>query len=118
MKKLFVTILVCCAFACTSPDKMPEDVMNIEQMKPIVWDMMRAGMLVQNQFRLDTATQKKEAVANYQKVFDIHGTTKDAFYHSYQYYLEHPDKHKILLDSVAAYANRQRIDLFKKLHEE
>ena len=117
MKKLFATILLCCSLACTSPDKIPDDVMGIEQMKPIVWDMMRAGILVQNQFRLDTANQKKEAVANYQKVFAIYGTTKEEFYHSYQYYLDHPDKHKVLLDSVVAYANRERIELFKKVHE-
>lgn len=117
MKKLFASILICCSVACTSPDKIPDDVMSVEKMKPIVWDMMRAGVLVQNQFRLDSVDQRKEAMTDYQKVFSIYGTTKEAFYHSYQYYLDHPDKHKVLLDSVAAYANRERMELFKKIHE-
>lgn len=90
---------------------------SINQMKPIVWDMIRAGVLTQNQFKLDTVTRRKETKATYEQVFKIYGVTKDEFYASYQYYMEHPDKHKTLMDSVVAYANRKRIDLFNKPQE-
>lgn len=115
MKQLLVFLLLCCGAACTSPNKIPDEVIGVNEMKPIVWDMIRAGVLTQNQYRLDTITLKKETIATYQQVFKIYGITKDDFYNSYRYYLDHPDKHKILMDSVVAYSNRKRIDLFNKV---
>jgi hypothetical protein len=50
----------------------------------------------------------------FQQVFAIHGITKDEFYKSYRYYEGHPDKNKILMDSVSAYATRQRLELYKR----
>jgi hypothetical protein len=115
MKQLFSLMFLCCSLACSSPNKIPEDVMGINEMKPLLWDMMRAGILAQNNKGRDTAGIRKAAVANYEKVFAIYGTNKETFYRSYQYYMEHPDKHKILMDSVVAYANRKRVDLFKRV---
>lgn len=115
MRQLFIFILVCCSLACSSPGKIPDDIMGINEMKPIVWDMIRAGVLTQNQYRSDTLMLRKEMYTNYEQVFNIHHTTKDEFYKSYRYYLEHPDKHKVLMDTVIAYANRKRIDLFKRV---
>jgi len=117
MKQLLFFLLLGCGAACSSPNKMPDDIISINQMKPIVWDMIRAGVLTQNQFKLDSVVRKKETKAIYEQVFKIYGVTKDEFYKSYQYYLEHPDKHKILMDSIVAYANRKRIDLFTKPQE-
>ena len=118
MKQLFTVILLSGSLACSSPNKIPDKVIGINEMKPLLWDMMRAGVLTQNQYRLDTLRLKKESMATYEKVLAIYGTTKEEFYYSYQYYLDHPDKHKILLDSVVAYSGRKRIDLFKKMHAE
>jgi Domain of unknown function (DUF4296) len=114
MKQLLFFLLLGCGVACSSPNKMPDDVISINQMKPIVWDMIRAGVLTQTQFKSDSVMRKKETKATYDQVFKIYGVTKDEFYTSYQYYMKHPDKHKILMDSVVAYANRKRIDLFNK----
>ncbi|MEP6846615.1 MAG: DUF4296 domain-containing protein [Panacibacter sp.] len=114
MKQFVFFIFFSCGISCTSPNKIPDDVMGINEMKPIVWDMMRAGVLAQNQFRLDTARLKKETMLNYEQALKIYGITKDEFYHSYNYYLENPDKNKILMDSIVAYSNRKRVDLFEK----
>ena len=84
-------------------------------MKLIVWDMIRGGELAKNQNIKDSGIIKVKTLENFQQVFSIHGISKDEFYKSYTYYEKHPNKNKILMDSVIAYANRQRADLYKKM---
>ena len=115
MKQLFAIILICIfAVACSSPNKIPDDIMSIDKMKPIVWDMFRAAALSQNLHKLDSSLFKKETLENYEQVFKLYGITKDDFYKSYNYYLQHPDKNKILMDSLIAYSGRQRAELYKR----
>jgi hypothetical protein len=94
---------------------MPTDIIGIEKMKFIVWDMERAGILAEEEHRKDkdsiTLTHAKMEL--YQQVFNLYHITKDEFYQSFRYYEEHPDKHKILLDSLSAYAGRERQNLYK-----
>ena len=92
--------------------------MGINEMKPIIWDMLRAGALAESQYPRDTAAQKKERLKQYNNVFLVHHLTKDQFYHSYGYYMAHPDKNKILMDSVNSYAEQSRQNKYKKLTRE
>ncbi len=89
--------------------------MSIDTMKGIVWDMAHADALAQNLYKKDTGSIELKRLALYQKVFSIHNINKETFYNSYNYYQSHPDKNKILMDSVANYANRKRGDAFKRL---
>lgn len=115
MKKFFFLITICLvAFACSSPNKIPDDIIGIDSMKKIVWDMLRAGALSQNLIKKDSVLFKKETLENYQKVLDMYGLTKDEFFKNYNYYLQHPDKNKILMDSLQTYSNNQRLEFFKK----
>src|SRR6476660_8426477 len=98
---LFV-ILLCLLAACRSPNKIPDDIIGIDKMKIIVWDMVRAGALSENKFGRYPDSLKIKSIEMFQEVFAIHGITKDEFYKSYRYYEEHPDKNKILVDSVSA----------------
>jgi hypothetical protein len=115
MKWLFPIIIICLFAACKSPNKIPDDVIGINKMKLIVWDMMRAGALAENNYPKINDTLKLKTTKLFQQVFAIYGISKDEFYKSYRYYEEHPDKNKILMDSVSAYANRQRQELYKRL---
>jgi hypothetical protein len=78
-----------------------------------MWDMIRAGKLAENQFKRDSAKISQASIQHYQQVFDLYHITKDQFYKSYRYYEEHADKNKILMDSLSAYASRQRQELYK-----
>jgi hypothetical protein len=69
----------------------------------------------------DTSRQKKDTLnlkvlttQAFQQVFDFYHITKEEFYKSYRYYEEHPDKNSILMDSLSAYAGRQREQLYIK----
>ena len=134
---------MCVVTACQSPNKIPDDIIGIDKMKFILWDMIHAGKLSQIQyensiykrrkdttrihkdslrFRKDTLKTNKDSfnlrlktTDYFQQVFEIYHITKDEFYKSYRYYEEHPDKNKILMDSVSAYAARQRQDLYKRI---
>ena len=115
MMKHFSRLLVICFFvACSSPNKMPDDVIAVDKMKFIVWDLTRAGKLAEDKYRKDSVSLSREKMQLFQQVFNVYHITRDAFYKSYRYYEEHPDKHKILLDSLNIYAGRERQDLYKK----
>lgn len=88
--------------------KQRTSVLKPEEMKLIMWDMLRADEVASLEGVRDTIPNNllTHAVAKYEQVFAIHQTNKEQFYHSYQYYQEHPEEHKILMDSLAAYGNR------------
>ncbi len=115
MKHLSILIAIGFLMACSRQNDIPNDVMSIDTMKTIVWDMAHADALAQNLYKKDTGSIQLKKMALYQKVFTIHNIDKKTFYNSYDYYQLHPDKNKILMDSVANYANRIRGDAFKRL---
>jgi hypothetical protein len=49
----------------------------------------------------------------YEHVFTIHHISKEDFYKSYRYYQQHPDKNKVLFDSLYAVVNRKKIEEIK-----
>jgi len=116
MRRTLLVILVCFFAGCKSPNKMPNDIIGIDKMKLIVWDMIQAGALSENKFSKYLDTLKIKSTEMFLQVFAIHGITRDEFYKSYRYYEEHPDKNRILMDSVSAYATRQRQELYKRMH--
>jgi hypothetical protein len=115
MRRASLLIFICFFAACKSPNKMPDDVISINKMKLIVWDMIRAGAFSENKFGKYPDTLKMKTIEMFQQVFAIYGITKDEFYRSYRYYEEHPDKNKVLMDSVSAYGTRQRQELYKRI---
>ncbi len=109
--KWLSTFLILC-MACTSQD-IPEDVIGINKMKVIVWDMINAGEMAQEKYGKDSSHIKLKTTELFQQVLSIYNITREEFYKSYRYYETHPDKNKILMDSLTAYANRKRQDLYK-----
>ncbi len=93
-------------FACKkkSDDK---DILAINDMKTIVWDMTLADEWFNQIPNTDSLHKTRNMnIQLYEQVFASHNTTKKSFYTSYQYYQLHPDKMKILIDSVSAYGER------------
>ena len=113
MQKIAVLCFALLLLSCGSGNDIPADIMGIDKMKPIVWDLLRAGSLSDIQYRKDSAHFVQKSTELYQQVFRVYGITKEEFYKSYDYYKLHPDKNKILMDSVMAYANHEREKLFK-----
>ena len=103
---LFITLL-----SCTEKHSA---VLTISEMKPIIWDMLNADNWNFQTAVTDTSNKnKKKNLAFYDKIFKQYDITKEQFYKSYKYYEFHPDRMKILIDSVEDYGQREKGDLDK-----
>lgn len=108
-------LMLCLLVSCSSEDEIPTDVIPVAQMKFIMYDVLRAQEVANLTNAKDSAKAKFRAAELYQQVFTIHKVSKDDFFKSFKFYESHPDKNKILFDSVSAYANRKRQDLYMKM---
>ena len=100
-------------FGCTSEDrKIPQDILNIDTMKIVVWHLIEAGDYATNKKNKDS-TIKTLNTTYFGAVLKLHHLDKNTFLKSFKYYQAHPGFNSILFDSVNAYAQRQRSAMFK-----
>jgi len=97
---LFI-ILIILTFGCIQDKKIPNDVLSQNEMRKIMWDLMRADAYVSNFIMKDsTKNQKEESAILYEKIFDIHSTTRETFKKSLAFYENRPDLFKAISDSL------------------
>jgi hypothetical protein len=90
-------------------------VMSTDEMKKVMWDMMKADELNNIQSIKDTTfAAKKMNFAYYQQVLNIHSLTREEFYHSLRYYQSHPPLMKELIDSIDQFSARERNKVFQQ----
>jgi hypothetical protein len=112
--RIVAVVLSLVVFTACSSRPVPEGVLAPDQMRPIVYDLIRSDELVNNFLLRDTSLEADEQhIKMYEQVFKIHKTSRDEFYKSLRYYQAHPDVNKLLLDSLLSYANRQQNALHK-----
>lgn len=93
----------------------PGAVFAVDSMKVYMWDMMRADELYVRILSKDsTAARRKWNVHLYKEVLAIHKISKGQFDSSYNYYASNPLLYKVLIDSLDAYATRERTKLFSR----
>jgi len=94
-------ILVILLFGCIKDNKIPKDVIPQNQMRKIMWDLMRADAYVVDFVMKDSTCDKKaESASLYEKIFDIHSTTRETFKKSLAFYQSRPDLFKAISDSL------------------
>ncbi len=94
---------------------MPPGVVGPDSMKVYMWDMMRADELYLRILAKDSsASRRKVNVHLYKEVYELHHITKGKFDSSYRYYASNPILYKLLIDSLDAYATRERTRLFSR----
>src|SRR5688572_9953272 len=101
-----VCILCMAFFCCTNKTKVPDDIIPNEKMEKVMWDMLQADRFV-NEFlpkRGDTTYDDTAVFKEYQKVFILHGITRNEFIKSYKFYLGRPTIMKTMFDSIAVKA--------------
>ena len=111
-------LVVCIIFifaACADHTKIPKNIIQKDKMQKVLWDMIQADRFATNFLpkRGDSTFNTTEVLKVYQKVFDVHGITRDEFLKSYTFYLNHPDITKVLYDSISAQAERRRDEVYK-----
>lgn len=103
-----LSILVFAAYSCNS-DKQSKEPLPIDQMKVVMWDMLKADEFYIRLTTNDTAKKyQKENLRLYDQIFRSYGISKEKFYSSYKFYESHPNLFKELIDSVENLSKRQR----------
>ena len=93
--------------ACKGNSK--EQLLDINQMKVIVWDMLKADELYTvQQVKDSTFRLQKKNLEYYEKIFAYHKINRATFYNAFAYYEAHPLQMRELLDSIDQYATRER----------
>ncbi len=106
---LMVFILIACS---SSP--VPKGIIRPNQMQKVLFDLIKADEFLTNFAVKDsTINLKTRRISLYEQVFTIHHISKDDFYKSYRYYQQHPDKNKVLFDSLYAVVDRKKIEEIK-----
>lgn len=115
MKKHFISLIIACLFAaCTPKEKrIPKDIMPIDKMKIIVWDLTQAGAYADYLNQKDT-TKKNISTVYFAEALKLHNISKEDFFKSFNFYQAHPVLNKILFDSINAYSQRQRNEIYKR----
>lgn len=109
MRKFFVLILIISLLGCKDKDGLPGGILKKEKMQEVLWDVIQAESYT-NQFI------KKDSTKNYplenaklqQQIFAIHKISKVDFYESYDYYKNHIELMRALLDSITAKGEREK----------
>jgi hypothetical protein len=107
MKAGFICIVLLFVFSCKP--SLPDGILKPDKMKLVLWDISRADELV-NYYSIKDSTFKKPEKYNafYDTVFRLHNITNQEFNKSFQYYQDRPALLKIILDSLAIFAERRQ----------
>ena len=103
MRLFLFIILMVFAAGCTRDKKIPKGILSQNEMRKIMWDLMRADAYVSEYIMKDTTRkhdQKAESAILYEQVFDMHATTKETFIKSRNFYESRPDLLKVITDSL------------------
>ena len=70
-------------------------------MEVVFWDYINADVYVTDHVVKDTSRNAAvESVLLQKKIFKKHKITREEFYKSYAYYVDHPDMMKMTIDSM------------------
>jgi len=117
VKRLPVFFIMILFAACSNRSSVPGDIIPMDSMTLIMKDIIIANEYSLASFPKDS-TKKDKILANQQLldgVFKIHHVTREIFENSYQFYESRPDMNKTIFDSLSAYANRHKTELYRPL---
>lgn len=109
MKWLIIAV-VTFIFACCSDSrqKKPKDLLGISSMTAVLADVLTADAVANEKKYHDSLLNVNNLSATYyQQIFKLHNISKEQFKKSYEYYVNHPDEFKTVLDSVNVVINRR-----------
>ncbi len=111
MRLVYFLFLLMMLASC-SGDSFPKEIIPPKKMQDVFWDYLRADVYTTDYIATDST---KNAVAENLRlqniVFANHKVSKEQFYKSYNYYLDHPELMTRLLDSMMAIQNRKQINI-------
>jgi hypothetical protein len=101
MKFLPGILLMLISFFSCSEKEQKKDILPENEMREVMWDMMRADQYVAAFLLKDsTRTKKDESIRLYEEIFHIHKITREEFKASFDYYSSRPDLFRPIIDSL------------------
>lgn len=117
MKNIFFVIASCFFVSCLAKNKVPSEIVQPDDMKKILWDVIKAQSLSTEIARKDSNVNEiAENKILTKRVFEIHKISEATFNQSYAWYTNHPDIMKIVFDSLNAQNQRESQLEMKEKH--
>ena len=106
MRVFQLLLVVLLLGACSDNQKIPKNILPPEKMQAVYWDYIQTDVFANQFVRRDTSQSLDSAGAMLQaQVFKFHKITKDDFYRSYNYYLDHKELMREMLDTMIVRQN-------------
>ena len=108
IRKPVAVLLVVMLVSCGAGDRLPAGVVPQKKMEAMLWDFMRADVFVKDYVltRDSSLNVNREKEQVFQRVLQFNNITQADFRKSLDYYMDHPDLMKTVLDSVQNYAQK------------
>lgn len=107
--KIYLSILACLLFACSSPEKKPST--NILS-KTVFENIIKEIHLAEANFELNknpsVENAKKELVNSYFEIYKKHRISEQDFKEALNYYSEHPEKLEQIYTNVLEQLNGEK----------
>jgi hypothetical protein len=101
MRVIFSILIVFVFAACSRKNKIPKGILSQQQLRVIMWDLMRADEYTNSQlYKNDTLDLKTERLSLYEQIFRLHSVTREKFRKSLSFYQTRPDLLKVIADSL------------------
>lgn len=101
MRMLISILLILFIYGCIRNNKIPSGILAQNEMRKVMWDLMRADAFVSDFIMRDsTCNELAESAMLYEQVFAIHATTEEIFRKSMDFYEGRPDLLKTVMDSL------------------
>lgn len=103
MRRCFLLIITVVIVIACNRGKVPSGILPPEKMEAVLWDMMRADILVTNYMMTkDPTTVRDTAVTKlYHTIYSLHSISEEKFNKSFLYYKAHPELLKQVMDSIS-----------------
>jgi len=114
VKRLIIFYMVASLAACTDRSSIPKNIIPPDSMQKILKDVIIAGVYSDQYITRDTLKRDKRKANNelMDSVFLLHKISREEFKTSLSFYESRPDLNKMLFDSLAAYANQHKTELY------
>ncbi|RTL59795.1 MAG: DUF4296 domain-containing protein [Sphingobacteriales bacterium] len=109
MRWLMIAVFSFAFASCIdSRQKKPKNLLEFTPMTAVLADVLTADAVANERKYHDSLLNVNNlSAAYYQQIFKLHNISKEQFTASYEYYVNHPDEFKIVLDSVSTIINRR-----------
>jgi hypothetical protein len=114
VKRLNIFLIVVFFAACSNRTGIPNDILPPDSMSRIMKDVIMADEYSTVYISKDSL-QKDKLLANQhmlEGIFKIHHVSREEFQNSLRFYESRPDLNKEIFDSLSAFANKHKTELY------